>query len=110
MEFFPSQATTLADNALASSSRSAGERTPLVSRTASTNREDRGVLTALRLPAARIKKSKRSQQTKFKVRCQRLLYTLVVKDSDKADKLKQSLPPSMRAGPRRCSPALPALS
>ena len=47
-------------------------------------------------PAARIKKSKKSQQTKFKVRCQRLLYTLVVKDADRADKLKQSLPPSMR--------------
>ena len=33
-------------------------------------------------------------QTKFKVRCHRHLYTLVLKDSDKAEKLKQSLPPS----------------
>lgn len=31
---------------------------------------------------------------KFKVRCKRYLYTLVLKDNDKADKLKQSLPPS----------------
>jgi large subunit ribosomal protein L38e len=43
--------------------------------------------------AARIKKNRKSQQTKFKVRCQKNLYTLVLKDSDKADKLKQSLPP-----------------
>jgi len=51
-------------------------------------------LTTMRAKAARIKKNKKTQQTKFKVRCQRLLYTLVLKDSEKADKLKQSLPPS----------------
>ena len=45
--------------------------------------------------AARIKKNTRSSQTKFKVRCSKHLYTLVLKDSDKAEKLKQSLPPSM---------------
>lgn len=45
--------------------------------------------------AARIKRNRKSQQIKFKVRCRRFLYTLVLKDSDKADKLKQSLPPSM---------------
>ena len=44
--------------------------------------------------ATRIKKNKNTQQIKFKVRCQRFLYTLVLKDSDKAEKLKQSLPPS----------------
>ncbi len=47
--------------------------------------------------AARIKKNKKvgnATQTKFKVRCHRHLYTLVLKDSDKAEKLKQSLPPS----------------
>lgn len=43
--------------------------------------------------AARIKKSTVSGQTKFKVRCHRYLYTLVLKDSEKAEKLKQSLPP-----------------
>lgn len=35
------------------------------------------------------------QHIKFKIRCNRFLYTLVLKDSDKADKLKQSLPPNM---------------
>lgn len=44
--------------------------------------------------AARIKKNRATHQTKFKVRCKRYLYTLVLKDSDKADKLRQSLPPS----------------
>ncbi|KJR80745.1 large subunit ribosomal protein L38e [Sporothrix schenckii 1099-18] len=44
---------------------------------------------------ARIKKSKKTSLTKFKVRCRRNLYTLVLKDSDKADKLKQSLPPNL---------------
>ena len=39
----------------------------------------------------KIKKAKAS--TKFKVRCQRYLYTLSVADSDKAEKLRQSLPP-----------------
>ena len=38
-----------------------------------------------------IKKS--GDVTKFKVRCKRYLYTLCVTDADKADKLKQSLPP-----------------
>ena len=44
--------------------------------------------------AARIKKNKKSNQVKFKVRCKRYLYTLVLKDLEKAEKLKQSLPPS----------------
>jgi len=43
--------------------------------------------------AARVKKNA-DKQIKFKVRCSRELYTLVLKDSDKAEKLKQSLPPS----------------
>ncbi|MCJ1309141.1 60S ribosomal protein L38 [Agyrium rufum] len=45
--------------------------------------------------SARIKRNRKTAQIKFKVRCQRFLYTLVLKDSDKADKLKQSLPPGM---------------
>ena len=49
----------------------------------------------LRNTAARIKKTS-AQQIKFKVRCERYLYTLVLKDQDKAEKLKQSLPPGMR--------------
>ncbi|KAF8876646.1 ribosomal protein L38e [Infundibulicybe gibba] len=35
------------------------------------------------------------QQTKFKVRCSRYLYTLAVDDPEKAEKLKQSLPPGL---------------
>ncbi|KAI0874621.1 ribosomal protein L38e [Hypoxylon argillaceum] len=46
--------------------------------------------------SARIKKSKKPSQTKFKVRCSKYLYTLVLKDSDKAEKLKQSLPPGLQ--------------
>ncbi|KAI5779485.1 ribosomal protein L38e [Geopyxis carbonaria] len=49
--------------------------------------------------AARIKKSTSKgadkSQIKFKVRCHRHLYTLVLKDADKAEKLKQSLPPGL---------------
>ncbi|KAI7863653.1 60S ribosomal protein L38, partial [Spinellus fusiger] len=41
--------------------------------------------------SARIKKN--GDSTKFKVRCSRYLYTLVVKDQQKAQKLRQSLPP-----------------
>ena len=44
-------------------------------------------------PAARIKKNKKVNNIKFKVRCSRNVYTLVLKDTDKAEKLKQSLPP-----------------
>ncbi len=40
--------------------------------------------------AVKIMKSKDS--VKFKVRCKRYLYTIVVTDSEKANKLKQSLP------------------
>ncbi|EMC91477.1 hypothetical protein BAUCODRAFT_152730 [Baudoinia panamericana UAMH 10762] len=45
--------------------------------------------------SARIKKNRATHQTKFKVRCKRYLYTLVLKDSDKAEKLRQSLPPNL---------------
>lgn len=44
--------------------------------------------------AARIKKNKKTSLVKFKVRCQKHLYTLVLKDAEKAEKLKASLPPS----------------
>ena len=60
----------------------------------------RGPVRALASPAARppraavkIKKSK--DVVKFKVRCSKYLYTLCVKDLEKADKLKQSLPPGL---------------
>lgn len=53
------------------------------------------LLTARRKDAksVRIKKNSQKGITKFKVRCSKYLYTLSVTDSDKADKLKQSLPP-----------------
>ncbi len=47
------------------------------------------------LIAAAIKVMKTGAQHKFKVRCSKYLYTLVVADQAKAEKLKQSLPPSM---------------
>lgn len=43
--------------------------------------------------SARIVKDKNS--IKFKIRCSRYLYTLVVNDPEKAEKLKQSLPPNL---------------
>ncbi|KAF2499245.1 ribosomal protein L38e [Lophium mytilinum] len=45
--------------------------------------------------SARIKKNKKSNQVKFKVRCSRYLYTHVVKDAGRAEKLKQSFPPGL---------------
>ncbi|GAB7333905.1 hypothetical protein MBLNU13_g06020t1 [Cladosporium sp. NU13] len=44
--------------------------------------------------SVRVKKNA-DKQIKFKVRGSNDLYTLVLKDSDKAEKLKQSLPPSL---------------
>ena len=43
--------------------------------------------------SVKIKKTKTS--TKFKIRCSRYLYTLVVEDAEKAEKLTQSLPPGV---------------
>ena len=34
--------------------------------------------------------------TKFKIRCSRYLYTLVMKDLEKAKKLESSLPPTLK--------------
>lgn len=57
------------------------------------------LLTARRKDARSVKIKKTGDVTKFKVRCSRYLYTLCVTDSDKADKLKQSLPPGVCAPP-----------
>ncbi|KAF7718048.1 60S ribosomal protein L38 [Penicillium ucsense] len=46
--------------------------------------------------SARIQRNRKNQQTKFKVRCERFVYTLALTDSAKAEKLKQSLPPSLK--------------
>jgi len=51
------------------------------------------LLTARRPDAKSVKIKKTGPVTKFKVRCSKFLYTLCVEDNDKADKLKQSLPP-----------------
>lgn len=56
-------------------------------------------LTNLEPPAARIKKNKKTSLIKFKVRCSKHLYTLALKDAEKAEKLKQSLPPSTTPPP-----------
>jgi large subunit ribosomal protein L38e len=50
---------------------------------------------ARRADAKLVKIRKRDEQTKFKIRCSRHLYTLVVTDAKKAHKLTQSLPPGL---------------
>ncbi|CAB54810.1 60S ribosomal protein L38 [Schizosaccharomyces pombe] len=44
--------------------------------------------------SARIKKNT-NKDVKFKLRCSKYLYTLVVADAKKAEKLRQSLPPDL---------------
>lgn len=51
------------------------------------------LLTARRKDARSVKIKKNKDSVKFKVRCSKYLYTLCVSDFEKADKLKQSLPP-----------------
>jgi len=53
------------------------------------------LLTARRKDAKSVKIKKSADLVKFKVRCSKYLYTLIVQDSDKADKLRQSLPPGL---------------
>ncbi|CAL5328858.1 unnamed protein product [Camellia sinensis] len=58
------------------------------------------LLTARRKDARSVKIKRSKEVVKFKVRCSKYLYTLCVFDSEKADKLKQSLPPGFeRARP-----------
>ncbi|KAI1722231.1 ribosomal l38e protein family domain-containing protein [Ditylenchus destructor] len=54
------------------------------------------LLTARRKDAKSVKIKKNRDNVKFKVRCSRFLYTLVVHDKEKAEKLKQSLPPGLQ--------------
>ena len=51
------------------------------------------LLTARRKDARSVKIKKNKDVVKFKVRCSSYLYTLCVFDAEKAEKLKQSLPP-----------------
>ncbi|KAI8819234.1 60S ribosomal protein L38 [Fimicolochytrium jonesii] len=53
------------------------------------------LLTARRKDAKSVKIKKSTNEVKFKVRCSKYLYTLVVADLEKAEKLKQSLPPGL---------------
>lgn len=50
-------------------------------------------MTARRKDAQSVKIKKSSTSTKFKVRCSKYMYTLVVTDQVKAKKLESSLPP-----------------
>lgn len=63
------------------------------------------LLTARRKDARSVRIKRTKDAVKFKVRCSRYLYTLCVHDTDKANKLKQSLPP----GPLLPSPPTPSL-
>ncbi|KAJ3126084.1 60S ribosomal protein L38 [Nowakowskiella sp. JEL0407] len=57
-------------------------------------KEIRDFLTTARRKDAKIVRIKKNgSQYKFKVRCAKYLYTLVLSDAEKAEKLKQSLPP-----------------
>lgn len=47
------------------------------------------LLTARRKDAKSVKIKKNKDNVKFKVRCSRYLYTLVITDKEKAEKLKQ---------------------
>ncbi|XP_044234017.2 60S ribosomal protein L38-like [Ursus arctos] len=53
------------------------------------------LLTARRKDAKSIKIKKNKDRVKFKVRCSRYLYTLVIRDKEKAEKRKHSLPPGL---------------
>jgi len=54
------------------------------------------LLKARRKDAKSVKIKKNADNHKFKVRCSRFLYTLKITDKEKAEKLKQSLPPGLQ--------------
>ena len=54
------------------------------------------LLTARKKDAKSVKIKRNKDSVKFKVRCTKYLYTLVVPDKEKAEKLKQSLPPGLQ--------------
>ncbi|XP_033615748.1 60S ribosomal protein L38-like [Fukomys damarensis] len=53
------------------------------------------LLTARQKDAKSIKIKKNKDNVKFKVQCSRYLYTLVITDKEKEEKLKPSLPPGL---------------
>ncbi|VDK27921.1 unnamed protein product [Gongylonema pulchrum] len=54
------------------------------------------LMTARRKDARAVIIKKNPDNVKFKVRCSKYLYTLVIQDTEKAEKLKQSLPPGLQ--------------
>jgi len=52
--------------------------------------------TARKKDAKSVKIKRNKDNVKFKIRCTRYLYTLVIREKDKAEKLKQSLPPGLQ--------------
>ena len=48
-----------------------------------------------RSDAKEVRVKKNADNTKFKVRCARYLYTLVVRDAARAEKLRKSLPDNL---------------
>ncbi|CDW53466.1 60S ribosomal protein L38 [Trichuris trichiura] len=54
------------------------------------------LLTARRRDARSVKIKKNPFNTKFKLRCSKFLYTLVIQDNDRAEKIRQSLPPGLQ--------------
>ncbi|XP_037365719.1 60S ribosomal protein L23a-like [Talpa occidentalis] len=58
------------------------------------------VLNAQRKDAKSVKIKKNKDNVKFKVQCRGYLYTLVITDKEKAEKLKQSLPPGLAMMPK----------
>lgn len=59
------------------------------------NFQETFVTSTLFCVAVKIKKNP-NNVTKFKVRCSKYLYTIVVTEKEKAEKLKQSLPPGLQ--------------
>ncbi|KAK4336976.1 hypothetical protein RND71_044201 [Anisodus tanguticus] len=53
------------------------------------------ILISRRLDAKSVRIKKNKNNVKFKVRCSKYLYSLVLSDNDKAEKLRQSLPPGL---------------
>ena len=72
-------------------------RYPTVEGTGLTASLSSAAVTFVGLSCTRVQRSvkikKNADKVKFKIRCSRYLYTLCVPDTEKADKLKQSLPP-----------------
>ena len=53
------------------------------------------LLATHRKDAKEVRVKKNADNTKFKVRCSRYLYTLVVRDAARAQQLRQSLPDNL---------------